>query len=241
AAVAIVAGFAARGLNDYYAIRWRSPVEIDMFKKLNKAIAPDQALLTYYDYFVQEYPDKPGLYRPEVAWYLDRPMSVARTLDEVAARAATGFYPFYLVDMEMAPPALLQALKARYPFEYVQGNPYVAEPHEIYPYPDQMIFDLEQPAGGPMTLDLGADGLMKLGLDALYRARDPRQAARYFRRVLVLNSEHFGANFQLAKSLDAMGADAAALPYWTKTLALARAYKDAATAAQAEARLARER
>ncbi len=232
ATVALVGVCAARGLNDYYAVRWRAPVELDMFKKLNKAIAPDQSLLTYYEYFVQEYADKAGLYRPEVAWSLDRPMVVARTLEEVEARAATGKFPFYLVGARLAPPALLEQLKARYPSELVQSNPFRADPNEAESrrqFGDQLIFDLRPEV----------ESLMKRGLNALYHENDARKAAAHFRSVLAINSEHYGANFQLAKALDAAGEVGAARPYWTKTLELARRYADATTGAVAKARLSR--
>ena len=63
---------------------------------------------------------------------------------------------------------------------------------------------------------------MKIGLEALYRANDPERAARYFRWVLKQSPEHYGANLQLAKSLDLLGEYDEARRHWMKILELAR-------------------
>lgn len=83
------------------------------------------------------------------------------------------------------------------------------------------------------------EALMKSGLDALYVKKDPEAAVRAFRKVLAVNPEHYGANLQLAKALDQAGKPAEALPQWEKSLAMAEAIKDEATADMARKRLGR--
>lgn len=81
------------------------------------------------------------------------------------------------------------------------------------------------------------DALMKAGLDALYTKRDPEGAVALFRKVLVKNPNHYGANFQLAVALDRAGKPTEARPYWEKALQMAETYKDENTAASARQRL----
>lgn len=83
------------------------------------------------------------------------------------------------------------------------------------------------------------DVLMKKGLDALYVKSDPGTAVEAFRKVLAKNPAHYGANFQLAVALDRAGKPAEALPQWEKSLAMAEAIKDEATANRARKRLGR--
>jgi tetratricopeptide (TPR) repeat protein len=83
------------------------------------------------------------------------------------------------------------------------------------------------------------DALMKNGLDALYVRSDPEAAVKAFRKVLAKNPAHYGANFQLAVALDRAGKPAEAVPQWEKSLALAEAIKDEATADRARKRLGR--
>jgi tetratricopeptide (TPR) repeat protein len=81
--------------------------------------------------------------------------------------------------------------------------------------------------------------MMKLGLDLLYTRQNPGAAATQFRKVLALNSSHYGATYQLAASLDAGGKRDEARPEWEKVLRMAEGYNDGATAATARARLKR--
>lgn len=80
--------------------------------------------------------------------------------------------------------------------------------------------------------------LMKQGLDALYQRNDPVAATKLFRKVLELNPEHYGANFQLAKALDRDGHRAEARMLWEKVLKMAEGYKDQANLAIIRERLA---
>jgi len=79
---------------------------------------------------------------------------------------------------------------------------------------------------------------MGAGLDALYQRHDPGAAAAEFQKVLAMNPTHYGATFQLAAALDAVGRPKEARPYWEKALAMAQIYADAATAERVRARLA---
>jgi hypothetical protein len=68
--------FCNKELVAYRAVRWHSPVTIEMFKKLNRRIPPNKALLTFKPFTVRQSTKAP-FYRPEYAWYLDREMIVA--------------------------------------------------------------------------------------------------------------------------------------------------------------------
>lgn len=118
----------AMGTNYYYAVRWQPEAKIEMFKMLNKAIPPDKALLSYEDFIVNQHSSKGAFYRPEIAWYLDREITPARTFEEVQRYAATGRYPYYLVPY-VAPVAaaeqlslLVNQLEKRYNRQYIPGD-----------------------------------------------------------------------------------------------------------------------
>lgn len=86
------------GTNYYYGIRWQIPQRIEMFKMLNEKIPPDKALLSFEPHTIDQFPGiKAASYRPEIAWYLDRDIEVAQTLEEIEEKAKTGKYPYYLV------------------------------------------------------------------------------------------------------------------------------------------------
>jgi tetratricopeptide (TPR) repeat protein len=194
---------------------------------LNREMAPDQTLLTYRNYYIQQFAGKLVHLRPEVAWYLDRNMEVATSLDDVRQKAATQRYPFYLVDLSRAPAPFVEQLKAAYSYRFIQGSELREKPHLVAGMGDQLIFDLRT----------SKDLLMKEGLEALYQEHNPAKAAALFQRVLAQNPEHYGANFQLAKALDSQGLTEQANAYWIKSLALAQQYNDTETAAIASQRL----
>ena len=79
---------------------------------------------------------------------------------------------------------------------------------------------------------------MEAGLDALYKRHDAATAIVEFLTVLQRNPNHYGANFQLAKALDAAGATNAARAQWAKMLQMAEAVNDQPSIATARARLA---
>lgn len=64
------------------------------------------------------------------------------------------------------------------------------------------------------AVDSGRAALMAEGIKAHYERQQPDQAAELFRRVLKEVPTHYGANFQLAKALDAAGKDKEAAPIW---------------------------
>jgi tetratricopeptide (TPR) repeat protein len=81
------------------------------------------------------------------------------------------------------------------------------------------------------------DTLMTRGVDSLYTKNDPETAAVAFRKVLAMNPDHYGANYQLAVALDRGGKPAEARPFWEKSLAMAVAIRDETTADTARKRL----
>lgn len=251
-AIALTLGCCAHALNLYHGARWVSPVEVQIMKTLNLRMAPDESLLSYAEYWVADNPYKLTHIRPEIAWYLDRSINAVQSLADLdrVLSSPSGKYPFYLVDTSQAPGDLVDALKARYPFEMFQGNRYDLGPPEIIGFADQLLFDLR---GGrrdaPDTRDQApvpaqsadqsaqAEVLMKSGLHALYEERDPAKASALFGQVLALNPRHYGATFQLAKALDQMGQREAARLVWQKVLALADGDHDIQTADLARKRL----
>ena len=82
------------------------------------------------------------------------------------------------------------------------------------------------------------DPQMQPGLDALYTRNDPAAAAAAFRKVLEQNPTHYGATYQLAKSLDAAGQRNEARALWQRMLQMAEASHDQPTIDTARARLA---
>lgn len=89
------------------------------------------------------------------------------------------------------------------------------------------------------TADAAAQAaVMQHGLDLMYKTNDPIDAVDTFRVVLKMNPTHYGARFQLAKSLDLSGRPTEAHPVWSEVLTAAEAINDTATIATAKARLA---
>ncbi len=79
---------------------------------------------------------------------------------------------------------------------------------------------------------------MKEGLNLLYEKGDPIDAELAFRDVLKANPTHYGARFQLAKTLDLAGKPVEARGLWVEVLAAANAIGDTATSNVAQPRLA---
>jgi Tfp pilus assembly protein PilF len=80
--------------------------------------------------------------------------------------------------------------------------------------------------------------LMQKGTSLLYQARDPIGAEAVFREVLQRNSTHYGAQYQLAVSLDRGGKPREARGMWEAVLKNAQNVRDSATLRTARARLA---
>jgi Tfp pilus assembly protein PilF len=81
------------------------------------------------------------------------------------------------------------------------------------------------------------ESTMALGLYDLYTKSDFPDAATEFRRVIAKNPAHYGATYQLAKTLNLMGQRDQATPLWRKVLGMATQYRDANTIQQAKDRL----
>ena len=115
-----------RGLNYYYSIRWQPPAKIKMLKELNEKIPPDKMLLSFEDFVVNQHPVKGPHYRPEIAWYLDREIAVAQTIEDIKSMAKTGKYPYYLVPLTNYTSPLVNQLAKQYRYEHVPS-----QQHEI--------------------------------------------------------------------------------------------------------------
>ena len=115
--VIVVVIYCNQGLAAYRAVRWQAPHTINLFKRLNREIPPDKALLTFKNFMIRQSKAKAPFYRPEYAWYLDREMVVAnawyhnphwaesapivyivdKTVDEIQKQAKTGRFHYYFV------------------------------------------------------------------------------------------------------------------------------------------------
>ena len=98
--IGVIAVFCAMGTKHYYGIRWQPMAKIKMFQMLNKKIPPDKALLSLEPHTVDQHKSKQASYRPEIAWYLDRDVVIATTIDDVVQQAKTDKYPYYLVQQD---------------------------------------------------------------------------------------------------------------------------------------------
>jgi len=157
--------FCIKGTNFYYYVRWQRPEKIEMFKLLHDNIPPDKALLSYEDFIVEQHKAKGAFYRPEIAWYLDRPIVQAgaarnrglplnKALSDIEQKAATGEYPYYLVPRMPALMPLINELAKRYEvFRYIPGKQPEVDLRRrtirsiragMYPY---VIFDLRKKPG----------------------------------------------------------------------------------------------
>jgi len=132
--------FCTMGLNTYHDIEWYPPKQIEMFVKLKNKIPPEHSLLSYESHIINSNPAKGSFYRPQVAWYLDREIVVARSLLEIQEYAATGRFPYYLIANTGVP--LFRELKKLYKYKYVQGYPGNRMKVGMSPY---HIFDLRAP------------------------------------------------------------------------------------------------
>lgn len=121
ALVSLFAVFCFIGTNYYYSIRWQPIEKIRMFKMLNQNIPSDKALLSFEPFIVHQHESKGAFYRPEIAWYLDRDIVVARTLPELEQQAKTGNYPYYLIPRAQELMPLINQLAKQYKYQYIPG------------------------------------------------------------------------------------------------------------------------
>ncbi|MEN6387144.1 MAG: glycosyltransferase family 39 protein [Phycisphaerales bacterium] len=144
--VAILFIVSIYGGNHYYGMQWQPLEKIKMFKTLNQVIPPDKALLSFEDFIVNQNEAKGGFYRPEYAYYLDREITSATSLEEIEKYAASGKYPYYLVPNvpQLAP--LTNKLYSEYSlFRYIPDDPGETKNGAFFkagmmPY---LIFDLQ--------------------------------------------------------------------------------------------------
>ncbi|OQA01849.1 MAG: hypothetical protein BWY69_01249 [Planctomycetes bacterium ADurb.Bin401] len=140
----VFAGFCIAGTNYYYNVRWQAPEKLKMFARLNEKIPPDKSLLSFEDFIVDQHSSKGAFYRPEIAWYLDREIVPARSLEEIQTYAKTGEYRYYLIPHVNELQPLISQLMKLYRYEYVPGAEGELKKGEFYragmnPY---LIFDL---------------------------------------------------------------------------------------------------
>lgn len=81
------------------------------------------------------------------------------------------------------------------------------------------------------------EALMNLGLRELHALGDARAAAGRFRQVLQRQPDHYGATYQLAVALDAIGDRAGARAHWERVVVMAQQSNDAASLEVARKRL----
>ncbi|MHC4115614.1 MAG: hypothetical protein ACYSSL_09915 [Planctomycetota bacterium] len=115
-------GFCMVGTDYYYGIRWQPEAKIKMFKMLNELIPPDKALLSFEPFIVNQHESKGAFYRPEYAWYLDREIVPAQTMQVVEKQAMTGRFPYYLVPQVQKLMPLIDQLAKKYKYQYVPGK-----------------------------------------------------------------------------------------------------------------------
>lgn len=89
---------------------------------LNEKIPPDKALLSFEDFIVNQHKAKGGFYRPEIAWYLDREIVQATTLEQIQKNAQTGKFPYYLVPTVNQLSQLINSLNQTYKYQYIPGD-----------------------------------------------------------------------------------------------------------------------
>lgn len=146
--ICVVLVASVNGTNYYYGIRWQSPNKIKMLKQLNGMIPPDKRLLSFESFIVNQGGEaKIPFIRPEIAWYLDRQITEARSLEEISKFAETGLYPYYLVPNVSQLEPLIKQLQGRYKLEnYIPGDPGEQKNGKFYRagMMNYMVFNLEK-------------------------------------------------------------------------------------------------
>jgi len=155
----VFVGFCIAGTNYYYAIRWQPEAKIRMFRMLNARIPPDKYLLSFEPFIVNQHKSKGAFYRPEIAYYLDREITQARTPQEIFDYAKTGKYPYYLMPLSLYDQQtttylmnLSNQLQQRYKFEYIFGQPGERDRKGRFikaGMPNYILFDLQKPVRPP--------------------------------------------------------------------------------------------
>lgn len=120
--ILIIFVFCTMGLSKYHSVESYAPEKVSMFEELSRKMQPSQKLLSHESYTIMNNPAKGAHYRPEVAWHLNREILVVRDLQSIKKYASTGEYPYYLIGDASAP--VFRELRARYPYQYIQGRKY---------------------------------------------------------------------------------------------------------------------
>ena len=131
----------AAGLNHYHKIQY-PPSLIRLFQTLQQQIPPDKPLVSYQSFLITQHPSKGPMPRPEVAWYLDRQIVEAQSLQAVEAQARTGA-PIYLIPYIRQLEPLLIQLRHRYQWQYIPPDQVVPQSSSALPY---MLFFLQKSA-----------------------------------------------------------------------------------------------
>ncbi|MFC1675663.1 ArnT family glycosyltransferase [Planctomycetota bacterium] len=122
ALVGVFVAFCVIGTNHYFYVRWQPVEKINMFKKLNAMIPADKQLLSFEDFIVNQHSSKGGFIRPEIAWYLDREIVMARKIEDIERQAATGEYPYYLIPrVETLAPLINQLVQKYKVADFISG------------------------------------------------------------------------------------------------------------------------
>lgn len=115
-----------KGTNYYYSYRWQPEQKIELFKRLNKNIKPDQYLLSFEPLMYDQHKYKAASTQCEIAWYLDRQIHTAQTIYEVLEKAKTGKYPYYLIPYIPQTNQIVQELRKKFESEFIQGQPRIS-------------------------------------------------------------------------------------------------------------------
>jgi len=110
----ICAVYCAGGASYYFSIVQHPASKIEMLQRLNRDIPPDKPLLSFWDFMLQDHAAKGAHYRPQVAWYLDREVVQARSLEEIEAAAKSGRCNRYLIPAVRSLAPLIRAMAQRY-------------------------------------------------------------------------------------------------------------------------------
>jgi tetratricopeptide (TPR) repeat protein len=217
-AVVVIAGFGAVGLNQYYNSRHYPPEVINMFRRLNQEIPSNEVLAAFFNHVYQESPSKPAFYRPEVAWYLDREIVTARTVVEIAQLAADRRSSFYLAEVPPTPPALVEELKRRYPFEHFKGTAYQAGLPVISYHPEIYLLDLRHPVRSAEATEAKGQGRERVLAGALLSQSLQDYRAGRFKECMDAARQAATVDPSFAEAFNNVGFCAGKLQLWDEAI-----------------------
>jgi hypothetical protein len=114
------------GIQSYYGIWWQHPAKIAMLQELREVVPPEKLLAVGPDgmdpvegpttsFIVNQHASKGEHLRPEVAWYVDRPLQLIYGRDVVERARATGATHYLMpaiAGSRQAPPIMQETVKA---------------------------------------------------------------------------------------------------------------------------------